>query len=257
MSRQVSIVTPENAEITYELAGLGSRMVACLIDTLVQVAVALGLLIPFLIASMAGLISGRALSQVSGWVMALAVFGLFLLVWGYYLGYEATRNGQTIGKRAVRIRVVRDNGQPIDFSCAAVRNLMRYIDFLPAGYSVGVISVLFSPTYRRLGDYAAGTMVVRERLDKPQAQQAQPVNPEAEGFDGDLSALSKNDCEAIRRFVDRRRELAPEVQTDLARRMATPILEKLGIEPEGQFDYIAFMDSICRRVEEERGWKGF
>jgi uncharacterized RDD family membrane protein YckC len=252
MTRQVTIVTPENAEITYELAGLGSRMVACLLDTLIQLGLALVVIIPMLIAGALGMVYGGIVSQMSGWVEAIAVMGVFLLIWGYYLGYEAARNGQTPGKRVLRVRVVRDNGQPIDFSCAAVRNLMRYIDFLPAGYSVGIISILFSPTYRRLGDYAAGTMVVRERLDAPQPIRPESAAAEPAPFDGDLSGLTRDDHEAVKRFVERRRELASEVQADLARRMASPIMEKMGIEAKGEFDYIAFLESLHRRLNEDR-----
>ncbi|MDO8589042.1 MAG: RDD family protein [Armatimonadota bacterium] len=253
MSRQVTIVTPENAEISYELAGVGSRMVACLLDTLIQAGAALLLAIPLLIAGVKGLLSGGAVSTLSGWILGGIIVAIFLIIWGYYITYETLRNGQTPGKRILRLRVVRESGHPIDFACAAVRNLMRYVDFLPFAYSVGVLSILFSPTYRRLGDYAAGTMVVRERFDSVTPTKDDTAKSEdVEVFDGDTSALSRDDCEAVKRFVERRRELPPEVQTDLARRMVAPILEKVEVQPDGELDHIEFLESLWRRLDEDR-----
>src|SRR5690606_12367836 len=85
-----------------------------------------------------------------------------MIWWGYYLLFEWIWHGQTIGKRSARIRVVRADGAPVSFVPVAVRNLVRIIDFMPFGYGVGVITMFCNPQARRLGDFAAGTLVVKD-----------------------------------------------------------------------------------------------
>ena len=90
---------------------------------------------------------------------------LFVILWGYYLLFEGLRDGQTPGKQMLRLRAVRDGGYSVGFSASAVRNLMRMIDLQPAfSYLIGIASVAFTKSGKRLGDIVAGTIVVREAL---------------------------------------------------------------------------------------------
>jgi uncharacterized RDD family membrane protein YckC len=153
----LSIDTPENVIFAYEVVGIGSRFMAGLIDTLILA----GLLL--LVDSGLVLLLDRLFAAAQSWVAALAGLLSFAIFWGYYLFFELTWNGQSPGKRRIGIRVIRRDGTPITLVESLVRNLVRVVDFLPAGYGVGIITMFIHPQSCRLGDLAAGTLVVREQ----------------------------------------------------------------------------------------------
>ncbi|HVO30996.1 MAG TPA: RDD family protein [bacterium] len=161
MRREIHIRTPENVEFGFRLAGLFSRALAAAIDYAL-VALLAGLLITAL--GFAAIILGLSVPGIgtfaSAGAIALLVLGLFLLLFGYFLFFELLWNGQTPGKRAVGIRVVKDRGEAIGFADALVRNLLRMADIIPGFYGVGALSSVLSETNKRLGDFAAGTVVV-------------------------------------------------------------------------------------------------
>ena len=95
--------------------------------------------------------------------IAIAVLLIFVLLWGYFIFFELTWNGQTPGKRAAGVRVLTSRGEPVTLVHTLVRNVLRIVDALPSFYMVGVISILVTRRSQRLGDLAAGTVVVRER----------------------------------------------------------------------------------------------
>ena len=152
----LDVHTPENVVFHYELAGLHARAAAWLIDVLVMGAIitVISCLVGQLMSSVPGL---RELS--SAFVLIL----VFVVQWGYGTLLEWRFRGQTLGKRALRVRVLDAKGLRISFAQAAVRNLLRAVDSLPFTYLVGGISVLLDPKRRRLGDLAAATVVVQER----------------------------------------------------------------------------------------------
>ena len=160
----LTVATPENVAFGYEVAGIGSRFLAALVDTfillVVQLIVGLGsvLLVYFVLRDLVG--DDNALGP---WLVGL--FGLigFALLWGYYIFFEMTWNGQSPGKRWAGLRVIRTDGTPLTLTESLVRNLVRLIDFLPAYYGVGVVTMFITSQSRRLGDLAAGTLVVRDR----------------------------------------------------------------------------------------------
>ena len=146
------IATPERISFSYQLAGLGSRSLAQLADLVV-------LAIAFVILAV-----GTAATGVDGLTASLVlVLGSFLLVNGYFLFFEGLWSGQTPGKRVARLRAVGDAGQPITFEQALTRNIVRNLDFLPFGYGIGLVALFANGRGKRLGDLAAGTVVVRER----------------------------------------------------------------------------------------------
>ena len=158
----LNIDTPENVAFGYEVAGIGSRFLAALIDTLIllvlQIVVNLTVLL-ILSLTILDFIAGE-----STWGWLVAIFGLvsFTFFWGYYIFFETLWNGQSPGKRLTKLRVIRTDGTPITLAEAVIRNLVRMIDFLPAYYGVGVVVMFIDGQSRRLGDMAAGTLVVRE-----------------------------------------------------------------------------------------------
>ncbi|MGB8983141.1 MAG: RDD family protein [Anaerolineales bacterium] len=156
----LDIQTPENVAFGYQVAGLGSRFVATLLDTiLVFLLQAVVVIVAALIINAFGALS----DELSAWV--IAIFGLIasLFYWGYYVFFEMLWNGQSPGKRWVGLRVIRSDGTPITLSESFIRNLVRMVDFLPAAYGVGIVTMFIDKQSRRLGDLAAGTLVVQDR----------------------------------------------------------------------------------------------
>ena len=166
------IDTPESVAFTYEVTGIGNRFIAALIDSAV-LGVALFLLnLLVLVAlelvgdiSMDRLLDGEPPSWLGGLTIALYALLNFSFFWGYYILFEWLWNGQTPGKRVVKIRVLRLDGNPAGFTEVLLRNLVRPVDFLPGGYGLGLLVMLLNEKSRRLGDFAAGTLVIRELAD--------------------------------------------------------------------------------------------
>lgn len=149
----LTIRTPENVAFEFELAGIGSRAVAWLLDVMVM-----GVL------TTAGIVFAGLFGVFAGGLAAALYFVIaFAVQWGYGAFCEFRFNGQTVGKRAVGIRVLQAGGTRISWSQAVVRNLVRVVDVLPALYLTGATSALIDRQGRRLGDVAAGTVVVRQR----------------------------------------------------------------------------------------------
>jgi uncharacterized RDD family membrane protein YckC len=254
LPRDVSISTPENVLLNYELSGLGSRSIAAATDMLIQ---GLILVLIGLLGVLVNLYSHGGITDLPRkWLTVLLILIAFVVFWGYYFYFEAYGNGQTIGKRAAGIRVVRDGGLPVDPTAAAVRNLVRFVDFLPGGDMVGAWSIFISPMCKRLGDYAAGTIVVKERVGVVPSTEAAVAPPPDTGLIGSVSAISSDEYQTVKRFVEREAELDPGVREQLAQRIAAPLLEKLQVDPSAVqgFSYPAFLFEVMRRCQEERGY---
>ncbi|MFN0090567.1 MAG: RDD family protein [Acidimicrobiales bacterium] len=205
----VTIATPEGVELDVVVAGLGSRGLAAAIDLVItQTAGVLVLLVGVAAASVAG-----------GWAVAVAAIAAFFFQFGWFLFFEALWDGQTPGKRAAGLRVVHVDGRPIGFLTSAVRNVMRVVDLLPGLYLAGALCILFTSRHQRLGDLAAGTIVIRERRPGPLAPAApaplQSVGPAAAAA-WDLTAISGEELAAVRAFLARRWSLDPEARARLA-----------------------------------------
>ena len=158
--KYITIVTPSNVEVEYRLAGAGSRFGAFVIDSLLQIAVIL--VFGWLTISVSGgLILPPGFGHgVSGTVLAILLIGFFLIYVGYFIFFEYVMNGQTIGKRILGLRVIQENGEPVNFFQVLIRGFLRSsVDVM----YVGIFIILFSEKHKRLGDMAAGTIVVSEK----------------------------------------------------------------------------------------------
>src|SRR5580700_754653 len=159
-SDQLSIDTPELVAIQMPLAGIGSRFIALLVDYVIRFTG-----IAFVMWMFAFFLPGlNAFNRLSAqWATALYLFLLFLFNWGYFTLFEAFWNGRTPGKRVARIRVIQRSGRAIGLFESMARNLIPYVDQPPLFYAVGVIAMFVTKQHQRLGDLAAGTLVVRDR----------------------------------------------------------------------------------------------
>ena len=246
MQGDLEILTPERAVLTYRLAGIGSRAMAQLLDILIVAAVMilLGLLAVFLA------FFDAAMS------MGLYMFLLFLLPILYFVLSEGLGNGQTIGKRALGIRVRMADGTPVGLEAAILRNLMRPADLLPGPYLVGLASIFLSPRAQRLGDLAANTVVVTER----QEGNRYAVAPHGVGFHpledrvGPLRGLTTPEYAAFRRLADRYYELPSEAQARLLGTVYRPVAQRLGIPdpPEGETE-IRMVEAVVMAFGRRKG----
>jgi uncharacterized RDD family membrane protein YckC len=227
MERNARIATGESVAFEYELAGLGSRFIAVLIDLAIQIGIVIAIVLVFaLLSSLAhgsptiGKIPiGKLAKAVEIGLFAIAIFMIFF---GYFIVFE-WRFGRTPGKAALGLRVVRDGGFPLDFTASVVRNVVRMLEFGFGFYIVSAISTLLSPFNRRLGDYAAGTLVVRSNRFERHAIPTYRDAPDAEL----VALLTPAERELVRRYVARRETLVKESRAAIAARIATPIRPKL------------------------------
>src|ERR1043166_2927685 len=212
------IETPERVPLHFALASIGNRFLACAIDHAIQVLTLILISIGFtLLANYSSL--GNEFSNAPKWVKAILIIILFLVFSGYFAFFEWIWNGQTPGKRWLKLRVIREDGRPVTFWEAAVRNLLRTLDMMPAPfYSIGLISVFVSSSDQRVGDMIAGTVVVREReAEAPAFTQVfesavsdvalrrafAPVD-----FAADVNRISQREIEVVEAFLRRRWDLS-------------------------------------------------
>lgn len=207
---RIVIATPEGIDLELTLAGAGSRFAAALVDSLLQLALSLAL--------WAVLVLG-----IGGYGVALFAVAAFLVGFGYHILFEVLASGRTPGKRWTGLRVVRAGGHPVTFLPSATRNILRLVDWLPAVYIVGCISVLVTKRNQRLGDLAAGTLVIRDQARVPVPAPPRLLYGQATppaGLDNlpawDVSGITAEELVAVRRFLQRRHELELHARTHLA-----------------------------------------
>jgi uncharacterized membrane protein SpoIIM required for sporulation/uncharacterized RDD family membrane protein YckC len=214
------VETPEHVEVRFELAGVGSRVAAGLLDVLL---LWLGLMLLFIGGSyIAGLVATpRGVAQ--GWVYAGLILLSFCLIWGYYTLFEAFNGGRTPGKQALGIRVVMDTGRSLTLQASVVRNLVRFIDcYIPVLFLPALLSIWLHPSNKRPGDMAAGTIVVRDRpTDWTLGATAGEESP-TEAIETGPPELSEEEFRLLDRFLGRLNDLTLEAQArvtaDLVRR---------------------------------------
>lgn len=224
----VDVETPELVVLTYTIAGVGSRVAAALIDY--------GICLLSYGAILVGLLSLGARTGIgtaprsSAWGAAVLYLLLFGILWGYYVLFEGLADGQTPGKRLLRLRAVRDGGYSVTFGASAVRNLVRLLDMQPLfTYGVAIASVMLTKRGKRLGDLAAGTIVVREGLAARAAVDttSRTAGQMPEGAVPGIARLTNAEFTVLERFAERRAELSAERRAALAEQIAArlaPIL---------------------------------
>jgi uncharacterized RDD family membrane protein YckC len=235
---RITIATPEGIELQIVLAGAASRFIACVIDMFLQ-------LVLILLAAIAalGLLGG-------GLGTALFAMASFAALYLYDVLFEVLASGRTPGKRVTHLRVVRERGTPVDLPASAIRNLLRLIDFLPTAYLVGLASILITRHNQRLGDLAAGTLVIRDagrRKNPPRAAAAAttPVQGRFDSSGWDVSAVGIDELVAVRRFLERRDSLDDGARRALAHRLEQGLRTKVAGAPPG-LSAEGFLEELAR-----------
>ena len=250
--RRLAVETPEHVVLELELAGVGSRALAALIDAVIVVsglfAIGIGLVVTTLYVTPLGSIGDAVLGA-----------AIFAAVFGYYTLFEGLGGGRTPGKRVVGLRVVRDTGHAIGFGDAAVRNIVRLADALPPPYLIGAVMVVVHPRSKRLGDLAAGTVVVRDRPHRRVQQEPGPSGDAADPAAAPAPALaapelSEEEWRLLARWAERSGTLDANVQTRVAGSLAERFAERYPHRPPDDAAFLA--DLFATEQARRRGALG-
>jgi uncharacterized RDD family membrane protein YckC len=220
---ELLIETPERVELHYILANIGNRFLAAAIDHLLQLLLAIALVL-----ILGGLTEWNFFSKLGTWVAAFAIVAIFVIYWGYFALFETFWNGQTPGKRIMKLRVVREDGRPIRFFEAFVRNLLRIIDISPPfSYAIGVATIIFNPRSKRIGDLVAPSLDDIIKLSEVEQKKIASAAPAP--FKANTRLLSERELQAVETFLNRRFELNEPNRSMLAARISQAVSAKLGI----------------------------
>jgi uncharacterized RDD family membrane protein YckC len=252
------IETPERVQLHFGLASIGNRFLACAIDHALQAITLILMFIAFtLIANYSTF--GERLTSAPNWIKFVLVIVLFLILSAYFTFFEWIWNGQTPGKRWLKLRVIREDGRPVTFWEAAVRNLLRTFDMMPAPfYSIGLISVFVSASDQRVGDMIAGTVVVREReaeaplfaqvFESPVSDVALRRSFQPVEFSGELNTLTEREIEVVETFLRRRWDLSDIPRQWMAWRVSLPLMYKIRPTYDlATFTYEGFLEELLHR----------
>src|SRR3989475_5711749 len=256
------IEASERVPLQFALASIGNPFLSCAIDHAIQLLTILLMILAFTVVANYSSFGNR-LTNAPKWVYAVLIIVVFLLISGYFVFFEWLWSGQTPGKRWLKLRVIREDGRPITFFEAMVRNLLRDLDIMPGiFYSVGLVSVFATDKDQRVGDLVAGTVVVREReAEAPAFAEvfASPVSDPAlrrsfkpAQFTADLSSLTEREIEVVETFLRRRWDLKDYPRQWMAWRVAMPILFKLRPQYDlATFTYEGFLEELLHRYREK------
>lgn len=203
LDTRYQVETPEGIDLHLRPAGLVPRALAFAIDLAIR---GLILMVMFIILGLLGQFG-----------MGLGTILLFLVTWWYMVLFEVFNQGRSPGKQMLGLRVVHDDGTPIGWAASLTRNLLRFVDILPFGYTLGIISCLNHPAFKRLGDIAAGTLVVYR--DAPLSK---PLLADAESLPAPFP-LSLDEQRAILGFAERGGQLSAARRAELAALLADPL----------------------------------
>jgi uncharacterized RDD family membrane protein YckC len=266
------IETPERVPLEFALASIGNRFLAVAIDHFIQYFSMF--LIAWVFLSISGLDTAGSsasfiLAEMPKWTIAILIIILFLLFAGYFVFFEWLWNGQTPGKRLLKLRVIREDGRPITLWEAMARNLLRIFDAIPGFilpvYSIGLITIFLSRRDQRVGDIFAGTVVIRERADEaPTFEETfatenrisdlafRRVHKPAK-FQADINLLTENEMEVVENFLRRRWDLSERQRLWMAWRVALPIMYKLKPNYDMKdFSYEGFLEELLHQFNLRR-----
>ncbi|WP_042144129.1 RDD family protein [Paucisalibacillus sp. EB02] len=231
---QIEIKTPEFVSLNYQIAGLGSRGAAMIIDQLLLLVANTVIYLIFLMANVA-----EIFYLSNSWVpIAVAIIIVFIINWGYFFVSEYFFGGKTLGKKLIGIRVIQENGHSITFLSSLIRNLLRIIDMLPTSYFLGMVFIFFHSKHKRLGDLVAGTIVVHERGAKKQGTSKIDKEILRRGLtkeslsleDFALRSLGKKEWELLRIYSGKFLNIKLDDRVQLTRQLSTKLLPKVGLD---------------------------
>ena len=266
-----SFLSPEAVRLDLPVSGPAPRMLAYAID-FVLIGIILILLLVFVFESIPLgarlehwiraeiLDAARKLAaakrsspqpvQIPGLLMAFFLLAQFLVEMGYFIFWEMVSGGRSPGKYFVQLRVVKENGAPIDIRSSVVRNVMRLVDMLPAEYLIGLLSILFSPSAQRLGDHVAGTIVVR--LDRPEAAGDMPQLVDATPIvltREQIARLGPREVQLMRRVLRRAYQTPSTAREALLSEVAHAMRQRLDLPESPGLSALDFLRGVLAAAE--------
>ncbi len=263
------IETPERVQLEFALASIGNRFLAVSIDHFIQYVSIF--LIAWFVLSISGYSTSvipdtadKLLAEMPKWTIAILIIVLFLIFTGYFIIFEWLWNGQTPGKRWLKLRVIREDGRPLTLWEAIARNLLRICDAVPGFilpvYSVGLIVIFLSGRDQRVGDIFAGTVVVRERTGEAPTFAETFSNritdvaftrvQKTSGVEANIGLLTEREVEVVEGFLRRRWDLTERQRLWMAWRIALPIMYRLKPSYNLEtFTYEGFLEDIFHRFQ--------
>ncbi len=261
------IETPERVPLAFALASIGNRFLAVAIDHFIQYFSIFVVAWAFLSLSGIGDFTqkespSQIFQEMPKWTIAILIIVLFLIFAGYFILFEWLWNGQTPGKRLLKLRVIREDGRPITLWEALARNLLRIFDavsgFVLPVYSIGLISIFLNRRDQRIGDMFAGTVVVRERtgeaptfaetFSNPISDQAFLRVQKKTDFEANISPITEIEIEVVESFLRRRWDLTDRQRLWMAWRIALPLMYKLKPKYDlPNFTYEGFLEELVHR----------
>jgi uncharacterized RDD family membrane protein YckC len=265
------IETPERVPLAFALASIGNRFLAVAIDHFIQYFVIF--VVAWASLSLAGvgdisrIENSEFFQEMPKWTIAVLIIVLFLIFAGYFIFFEWIWNGQTPGKRLLKLRVIREDGRPITLWEAMARNLLRVFDAMPGFvlpvYSIGLITIFLSVRDQRVGDMFAGTVVIRERTDEAPTFAETFSNPIADAafrrvqkpivFQANINSISESEIEVAESFLRRRWDLTERQRIWMAWRVALPLMYKLKPAYDLEnFSYEGFLEELVHRFHSQQ-----
>ena len=244
MNDQHFVLTPEKAVVSYRLAGLGSRILAHLLDAVLL------FIILNIVVFVGGVLAVLGFGELAFGVMFFIIFATVFL---YFILQEALWNGFTVGKKVMGIKVVSTDGTPVTLRGAAFRNLMRIADIV-GFYIVGLVAIFLNERSQRLGDLVAGTLVIHVPRPNPQFQPTPHrygLHP-LEDTVGELDGMTTEEYFAIKRLCDRFPQLPPTVQIRSVEEIWKPFAAKEGILPVENVHPVYQMEAVVMKYGRQK-----
>ncbi|MDQ2086207.1 RDD family protein [Herbivorax sp. ANBcel31] len=242
MRRILKVLTPENVHVEYELAGLGSRFIAFFIDCLIQFVI---FSIAFIAMYLVGVDFGYLI-----WELGVLEFILFcytvILFFHlmYFIFLETILKGQTLGKRCMKLRVIKGTGEPINIVDAILRGFLRLVISLPLVYIVDVILVVTSKKYQRIGDFAANTIVIKIKRQKQLVQLENLVDfKEEDHLTPNIYPVNSYEYNVLKEFLARKHDLG-ERREVFVHNLKIYFMKKFNMEKPHEKPYQFFEEII-------------
>jgi uncharacterized RDD family membrane protein YckC len=231
MEESYRVSTPENITFSFDIAGIGSRFMAALVDLLIygSVSLAIGLIAAYIVSRTDNV-------DLIGVFTAIYIGVNFVMYWAYYMVFEILWGGQSPGKRILKLRVVRLDGTPASAGQIVIRNVGRLVDIFPGFYAVGVVVMFLNDQSRRLGDLAAGTLVVREgqpvtlkQLTSPPPATVLSDAVKAEAATLPLNRLNKEQRQVVHTYMQRRSGMSETQRAKLAMEIGQAVARQMDV----------------------------
>ncbi|MBP1966894.1 RDD family protein [Paenibacillus aceris] len=258
LDKEVTVITPEQVQLQFQTAGIGSRAAAHLMDVLILTGIN-AILFLFAIL-MSRLYSGNWLPALADYILAITIVLWIVLNLGYFIGTEAFMGGQTLGKKMLGLRVIQNNGQSATFLSVLIRNLFRLLDIMPAFYFIGVVSIFLSSKDKRIGDMVAGTIVVIEARFERMKRRKQLVRALTRKNYPDIAlniedsvrqGITAKDWQLLQAWIERVPTMPDVKLAELAAPIAHHFANKLNQNAEITHDAPAFLVKVHETLRED------